>query len=73
MLFALFRVMREEMAAMPGDMMKAVALMLDADPVWLAQNATAEELMRSLPVLNRVNQFDRIYAAAKGIGALREG
>lgn len=68
LLFAFFRVMREDMRALPGDLTKAVGLLAGVGPVWLAKNASAAELVEAIPVLDSVNDFQALVGAAKSLG-----
>lgn len=68
LLFAFFRVMREDMRALPGDLTKAVGLLADVDPVWLAKNASAVELVEAIPTLDAINDFEGLWQAARSLG-----
>lgn len=68
MLFAFFRTIREDMAMLPGDMTKAVALLVGCDSRELAQTATGEELVEALSALDRIHDLRGIYNAAKSLG-----
>lgn len=68
LLFAFFRVMRDDMWALPGDLTKAVGLLADVDPVWLAKNASAVELVEAIPTLDGVNDFEGLWQAARSLG-----
>lgn len=68
LLFAFFRVMREDMQALPGDLTRSVGLLAGVDPVWLAKNATAAELVEAIPTLDSVNDFEGLWQAARSLG-----
>ncbi len=68
LLFAFFRTIREDMAMLPGDMTKAVALLVGCDSRELAQTATGEELAKALSTLDRIHDFRGIYDMASTLG-----
>ena len=61
LLSQIFYILRDEMKDTPGDIVKAVALLAGVDPTWLAQVATAGELLGALPVLDRAHNFGRLW------------
>jgi hypothetical protein len=65
---AIFSALREEMQKTPGDMIKALGILLDRDPEWLAQNITAREFVEALPVLDEVNDFPAMWSAVAAYG-----
>lgn len=65
LLVGIFTVLRQEMAQMPGDTVKAVALLVGVEPEWIAKNATAAELVAALPTLDRVHDFGRLWRLLK--------
>lgn len=67
-LTALFTGLRDELASAPGDMTKALSLLVDRDPVWIASNATAQEFVAALPVLDEVNDLGALWAAVQALG-----
>lgn len=72
-LAALFTSLRDELASTPGDMTKALALLVDRDPLWVAQNATARELVDALPVLDEINDLAGLYESARELGLMTNG
>jgi len=67
LLVGIFMTLREEMRKAPGDITKAVALLAGLDAEWVARNATAEEVVEALSVLDRVHDLGRLW------GILRAG
>lgn len=65
MLSALFRALATEMKNAPGDMVKIVSLLIDKPIEWTAQNVTAEDILKALPIIDKVNGLDKIFIAAK--------
>jgi hypothetical protein len=63
-----FRSLRDELSEMPGDMVKAMGLLLDRDPVDVAGAITAQEFVEALPVLDRVNDLGQLWASAQALG-----
>jgi hypothetical protein len=61
LLSEIFFVLREKMQDTPGDITKAVALLAGLDPVWLAKNGTAQEIVEALPVLDKAHDFRRLW------------
>lgn len=61
LLQTIFMRMRHEIQAFPGDLTKALAIMLDREPEWVAQQASPAEIFAALPVLDRVNGFTELY------------
>lgn len=68
LLTALFTALRDELAAMPGDMVRAMALLTGLDVGWIAANVTAREFVQALPALDRVNDFGGLWAAIQMLG-----
>ena len=58
----------KEMMFAPGDIVQAYALLLDRPPEWIAQEATAKELIEALPALDRANDFIGLWQAAQALG-----
>ncbi len=69
-LSALFTGLRDEMAKVPGDMVKAMALLLDRDQAEIAVQMTAQEFVDALPALDEVNDFHSLWRAAKELGMI---
>lgn len=67
-LFHTFIILRQEMAAFPGDITRAMALLLGMDIEWVARNVTAQEFLEALPVLDRVNNFSGLWQMAQRLG-----
>lgn len=61
LLQTIFMRMRHEIQAFPGDLTKALAIMLRKEPEWVAQQASPAEVVAALPVLDRVNGFTELY------------
>jgi hypothetical protein len=68
LLSAVFRALAGEMQSAPGDLTRAVALLVDRDPEWVAVNALADEVVQALPVLDRVNDFGTLLQAMDDLG-----
>jgi hypothetical protein len=60
--------MADEMERAPGDITRAVALMLDREPDWVALNALPEEIVEALAVLDRVNDFGSLFNSLRALG-----
>lgn len=60
-LLQIFSTLRESMLDTPGDVTKMVAILAGVDPVWLATNGTAIEILAALPVLDRIHNFNRLW------------
>jgi len=67
-LTAILTGLRDEMAAMPGDMVRAMALLLDMGSVDVAGRMTAKEFVEALPVLDDVNDLHSFWRATKELG-----
>lgn len=67
-LTATFTALRGELAEMPGDMVKAMALLLDREPPEIAAEMTAQEFVEALPVLDRVNDLGKLWATVQALG-----
>lgn len=72
-LTALFTGLRDELATMPGDMLRAMALLTGLEVGWIAANVTAREFVDALPVLDRVNDFSGLWAAMQLLGLTVRG
>lgn len=68
LLEALLKDLAQEMAFAPGDVVTAYGLLLDVPPEWIAQEATAKELIEALPALDRVNDFKGLFQAIDNLG-----
>ena len=66
-LSGIFRALSQEMKEAPGDMVKMVALLLDRPLEWVAQTATGAEILQALPIIDKVNRFDKILLALRGM------
>lgn len=67
-LFHTFIILRHELAGLPGDISKTIALLLDKDVEWVARNVKAQEFLEALPVLDRVNDFRQLWQLSKALG-----
>lgn len=67
-LTALFTGLRDELIKVPGDMTKALALLVGRDPAWIASEATAQEFVAALPVLDEINDLGALWAAVQALG-----
>jgi hypothetical protein len=65
LLVGILTVIRDEMRKAPGDITQAVALLAGLDAEWMAQNATAAEVVEALPVLDRVHDLGRLWGLLK--------
>lgn len=68
LLEALFVALRAELAFAPGDIVSAFALCLNRDVAWIAEHATAAEMLAAWPVLDEINHFRDLYALGKHLG-----
>lgn len=68
LLTTVFTALRDELTDAPGDMTKALALLVDRDPPWVAERVTAREFVAALPVLDRVNDLGGLWAAVQALG-----
>lgn len=68
LLVAVFTALRDELALAPGEMTRALALMLDCDAAWLAERITAREFLEALAVLDEVNDLVGIWGALRALG-----
>lgn len=68
LLSALFVALRGEMSQFPGDMVRAMAILLDKDIEWIATRCTAQDFIRVLPLLDRANNFRLLWESAKALG-----
>lgn len=64
-LMQIFLTLRESMLDTPGDITKVVAILAGVDPVWLATNGTAIEILGALPILDRVHNFKRLWRVVR--------
>ena len=67
-LSALLMALRAEMASTPGDIVRAFALLTGQDVAYIARNASATDLVNTLPALDRVNDFRLLWKAIKALG-----
>lgn len=63
-----FTALRGELAEMPGDMVKAMALLVDREPQEVAGQMTAREFVEALPVLDRVNDLGALWTTVQALG-----
>lgn len=68
LLSAVFRELSDQMRNAPGDMTRALGLLLDKDPLWLAGRITAVEFVEALPVLDEVNDLAALWQIARILG-----
>ncbi len=68
LLSTIFRELSDRMREAPGDMTRALGLLLDKDPAWLAGRITATEFVAALPVLDEVNDLTALWEAAGALG-----
>lgn len=64
-LSALFRALATEMKNAPGDIIKILSLLIDKPIEWTVQNVTAQDILAALPIIDKVNGFDKILLASK--------
>lgn len=67
-LSAIFTAMAGEMGHAPGDLTRAVALLLDREPEWVARHGMAEEIVRAIPVLDAANNFGSLFVSLRALG-----
>lgn len=68
LLETIFMELRQDLTFAPGDIVTAFAICLDTDIAWVAQNASAKDLIEAWPVLDRVNNFRDLFLACKELG-----
>ena len=59
--YLVFRIIREthdHMATFPGDMTRLIGLLVNRPAHWIAENASPEQVMLALPILDEVHRFD---------------
>lgn len=57
LVFVLVSRLMSSLESMPGDLTKAIALLIDEDATWLARFATAEQIMVLLAEIDRANDL----------------
>ncbi len=72
-LSSLIQVLVGEMQQSPGDITKVFSILVDKPIEWVAQNATGQDIFAALPILDRVNRFDKIFLAAQHIVRFEDG
>lgn len=70
LLEALLRDLAQELAFAPGDIVTAYSLLLDRPAEWIAQEATARELIESLAVLDEINDFRGLFQVVDSLGLI---
>lgn len=60
--------MADEMERAPGDVTRAVALLLDREPEWVARHALPEEIVAALPILDGANDFKSLFNSMRELG-----
>lgn len=70
LLETLFTQLRNDLAFAPGAIVQAFALLIDRDIGWIAERATARDLLEAWPTLDRVNDFAGLFAAVKALGVV---
>jgi len=71
LLSAGLRALADEMQAAPGDITRALALLAGVDAEWLAQSATAEEVLKALPALGEANDLWALLSELRRWGTLK--
>lgn len=61
LLSVLLFLLRDKMQTTPGDITKMVGILMGVNPAWLASYATAEEIVKVLPVLDKVHELERLW------------
>lgn len=64
----IFYIFRDEMKNSPGDLVRVMAILCSVDPVWLAQNGTAQEMIEALPVLDEVHNIGGLWKVIRELG-----
>lgn len=65
---AVVTAMTGEMERAPGDVTKAVAILLGKEPEWVARNALPEEIVRALSACDEANDFKSLFASLRALG-----
>ena len=68
LLTAAVRALVGEMRQAPGDLTRAVALLVDREPEWVALHALPTEVVQALPVLDEANDFGALLEAVRDLG-----
>lgn len=68
LLTAAVRALVGEMRTCPGDLTRAVALLVGREPEWVALHALPTEVVQVLPVLDEANDFGALLEAIRGLG-----
>lgn len=70
LLETLLRDLAQELAFAPGDIVTAYSLLLNVPQEWIAQEATARELIESLAILDEINDFRGLFQAVDNLGLI---
>jgi len=65
---AVVTVMAGEMERAPGDVAKAVSILIGKDPEWVARNALPEEIVQALSACDEANDFKSLFASLRALG-----
>ena len=57
----IFLILHKQMKGNPGDISRAVALLIGVDSGWLVRKATASEVIGCLPILDRAHDLRRLW------------
>lgn len=68
LLETVFTRLYEELSFAPSDVVTALALLLDRDIEFVARQATAMDLVKAWPTLDRVNNFKELWQACRSLG-----
>lgn len=61
----------DAMKEFPGDLMKMVGIVVNRRPEWIAQNATAEEVIGALGVIAKVINLNHIVTIGAALGLIQ--
>lgn len=67
----LLRELANAMGTFPGDLMRMVGIVVDRRPEWVAQNATAEEVLAALVVIAEIIDLNRVVTVGAQLGLIR--
>lgn len=60
--------MMDDVDRLPGDVVKMLALFLGCEPEWVAEHATAHQLVAAIPVIDKANDLARLIHATGMLG-----
>lgn len=68
LLQTIFVQLRQDFAFSPDAIVQALGLLLDKDVGYIAEHATAKDLLKAWPVLDQINSFGELWEVTKRLG-----